>query len=142
MKPELSVSWKEVIGATAGAGVAGSLVISAGQYGLGYAFDPAMIVTGSLALAGIVFVFAVLGEIELRGLSSTADWMMLGLAEFVVGFGATLAMLSFRARLTDTGMTAIAGPPLLIEAWWPALVGGLGWAAFRLVMVPQRLRHD
>lgn len=140
MQPDMSVSWKDVIGVTAGVAISAAVVIGIAQVGSGIAFDPVLIVTGSVASAGFVFVVAVLGEIELRGVSSRADWVMLGLAEFVAGFGGTLVVLSVRARLTDTGGAAIAGPAFLIEAWWPAFLGGAAWAAFRLIMVPDRLR--
>lgn len=140
MQHPMSVSWKEIIGVTASVALGAAAVIGSAQAVFGFALDVGIIVSGAAALAGLVFVLAVLGEIELRGLSSWADWVMLGLAEFVAGFGGMLVVLSVRARLMGTPGGVVAGPAFLMEAWWPALLGGVAWTALRLVMVTDRLR--
>jgi hypothetical protein len=140
MQQDMSVLWKEVVGVTIGAAFGVGILFTAGQHALGFDFDLAVIATASLGLSGALFVMLVLGEIELRGVSARADWIMFGGAEFLVGFGVTLAVFSLASRLSGIGVTT--GPALLVEAWWPAVVGGAMWGGINVLLLPDRLRRD
>lgn len=140
MQQDMSVSWTEVVAVTIGAALGLGMLLTAGRHMLGFDLDLAGIITASLGLSGALFVILVLGEIELRGVSARADWVMFGLAEFLVGFAVTLAVFSFTSRLSVTGVTA--GPALLVEAWVPAVVGGALWGGVNLLLLPDRLRRD